>query len=355
MIDPTKGGELMKGGARGIPVTLSTRIRLARNLRDFPFPAWAETSQRRDVLAACREAAESLKTFKEPISFEVDDLSDLQKLVLVERHVISRELMQIDEAAGAVLSPDQSVSIMINEEDHLRMQVLRKGFDLKGVWKMANRMDLEMENSLDYAFSSDYGFLTACPTNLGTGMRASVMMHLPGLFMGKHMDKVIRGVNELGIAVRGLFGEGTDASGNIFQISNQQTLGETEEDILNRLGKTLEQVKSQEINARESLLESGQQMLFDKIGRAYGVLRNAYMLTSSDAMDRLSFMRLAVDFGFLPEKCRTVIDASFIECQPGHIQHHAGQNVEPEERDAMRAELLRRKFVKFPSLAFDKA
>ena len=254
-----------------------------------------------------------------------------------------------------MLSADQSVSIMINEEDHLRIQVLRKGFDFKGVWKMANRMDLEMENALEYAFSSDYGFLTACPTNLGTGMRASVMMHLPGLFMGKHMDKVIRGVNELGIAVRGLFGEGTDASGNIFQISNQQTLGEGEEDILQRLTKTLEQVKSQEINARESLLENESQMLFDKIGRAYGILSNAYMLTSSDAMDCLSFMRLAVDSGFLPEKCRGVIDASFIQCQPGHIQYQAGRNVEPDERDGMRAEFLRKKFGKVPSLDFDKS
>ena len=355
MIDPTKGGELMKAGVRAVPVTLSTRIRLARNLRDYPFPGWAETSQRRAVLSACREAAESLKTFKDPISFEVEDLSDLQKLVLVERHVISRELLQIDEAAGAVLSADQSVSIMINEEDHLRMQVLRRGFDFKGVWKTAKKMDMEMESALDYAFSSDYGFLTACPTNLGTGMRASVMMHLPGLFMSKHMEKVIRGVNELGIAVRGLFGEGTDASGNIFQISNQQTLGEGEEDILERLGKTLEQVKEQEMNARESILENGKQMLFDKIGRAYGVLGNAYMITSSDAMDYLSFMRLAVDYGFLPEKCRVAIDASFIECQPGHVQYQVGRNVEPEERDAMRAEFLRLKFAKFPSLSFDKA
>jgi protein arginine kinase len=355
MIDPTKGGELMKAGVRAVPVTLSTRIRLARNLLGFPFPGWAETSQRRAVLSACREAAVSLKTFKDPISFEVDDLNDLQKLVLVERHVISRELLQIDEAAGAVLNADQSVSIMINEEDHLRMQVLRKGFDLNAVWKTAKRMDLEMENALDYAFSADYGFLTACPTNLGTGMRASVMMHLPGLFLSKHMEKVIRGVNELGIAVRGLFGEGTDASGNIFQISNQQTLGEGEEEILERLGKTLEQVKTQEINARESILESEKQMLFDKIGRAYGVLSNAYMITSSDAMDSLSLMRLAVDLGILPEKCRAVVDGSFIQCQPGHIQYQVGHSVEPDERDAMRAEFLRGKFAKFTSLNFDKS
>ncbi len=354
MIDPTKGGELMKAGARAVPVTLSTRIRLARNLREFPFPGWAETSQRRAVMSACREAAESLKTFKDPISFEVDDLSELQKLVLVERHVISREMLQIEEAAGAVLSPDQSVSIMINEEDHLRMQVLRKGFDFKSVWKTAKKMDLEMEKALEYAFSSDYGFLTACPTNLGTGMRASVMMHLPGLSMEKHMDKVIRGVNELGIAVRGLFGEGTDASGNIFQISNQQTLGEGEEEILERLGRTLDEVKTQEINARESILENSSQMLFDKIGRSYGLLGNAYKITSSEAMDCLSFIRLAVDCGFLPEKCRAPIDAGFIECQPGHVQFQAGRNVDPDERDAMRAEFFRKKLSKFPSLDFDK-
>ncbi|MBT3569334.1 MAG: ATP--guanido phosphotransferase, partial [Opitutae bacterium] len=191
---------------KATPVALSTRIRLARNLNDFPFPGRAETSQRREILSKCMGALGDLRGLTDSVSSEMDDLSDLDKQILVEQHLISPELSQADDGAGLVLSKDRSCCVMINEEDHLRIQVLRNGLDFGSVWKKANALDVGIESNLDYAYDGDLGFLTACPTNLGTGLRASVMMHLPGLVMSKNMDKVVNAVNQLGIAVRGIFG-----------------------------------------------------------------------------------------------------------------------------------------------------
>ena len=242
---------------------------------------------------------------------------------------------------------------MVNEEDHLRIQVLSNGLDFEKVWKLADTLDSGIESNLDYAFDSQLGFLTACPTNLGTGMRASVMMHLPGLVMSKNMDKVINAVNHLGIAVRGLFGEGSDASGSIFQISNQQTLGESETAILERLQVTLDNIVHQEKMARKKLMEDDGTRLVDKISRAAGSLKHCYLTQSSEAMDHLSLIRLAADFGFLPEKFRSLADRMFIEVQPGHVQLSAGKPIEPGERDRLRAETLRKEFVRIPQLNLD--
>ena len=235
----------------------------------------------------------------------------------------------------------------------MRIQVLTNGLNFKKVWKLADTLDSGIESNLDYAFDTQLGFLTACPTNLGTGMRASVMMHLPGLVLSKNMDKVINAVNHLGIAVRGLFGEGSDASGSIFQISNQQTLGESESVILDRLQETLENVVYQEKMAREKLMEDDGIRLVDKISRAMGSLKNCYLIQSSEAMDHLSLIRLATDFGYLPEKFRALADRMFIEVQPGHVQLSAGKPIEPSERDHLRAETLRKEFMRMPQLNLD--
>jgi len=289
------------------------------------------------------------------VSSEMDDLSDLDKQILVEQHLISPELSQADDGAGLILSKDRSCCVMINEEDHLRIQVLRNGLNFGTVWKKANTLDLGLDTNLSYAYDNDLGFLTACPTNLGTGLRASVMMHLPGLVMSKNMDKVINAVNQLGIAVRGIFGEGSDASGSVFQISNQQTLGESEEDILNRLDKTLGKLVEQELNARAKLLDESREQVFDKIGRALGCLRGAWIIQSSESMDHLSLVRLAADFGFLPEKYRGIADRLMMEIQPGHVQLAVGRAVDPDERDVLRAQILREEFKKVPALAMGKA
>lgn len=340
-------------GSPSYPVVLTSRVRLARNLRDFAFPGWAKESQRRDVLAACRDATASLPVFENGTVLQISELSDLEKQVLVERHLISRELSQGEPGAAVIISKDQACSIMVNEEDHMRIQVLKSGFYLRRVWKVINDLDSSLEDHLDYAFSPELGYLTACPTNVGTGLRASMMMHLPGLVMAGQMEKVIRAVNQLGIAVRGLFGEGSDASGSIFQISNQQTLGETEEDIIRRLSNVLQTVAEQESNARLKILESDESKLFDKIGRAYGILQNGHLLSSSEAMNLLSLIRLAVDFSILPENVRQTVDRYFIEAQPGHIQFAARNVVDSKLRDVQRAYLIRNEFRSLPALNFD--
>ena len=335
---------------KAIPVTLSTRIRLARNLKQFPFPGRAEVSQKRAVLNQCIEALSGIKNLNDSISVEVDDLSELDRQILVEQHLISPELSQVEEGSGIVLSPDRSCCIMINEEDHLRIQVLRPGLDFSSVWKAVDAVDSGIESAINYAYDGELGFLTACPTNLGTGMRASVMMHLPGLVMSKNMDKVINAVNQLGIAVRGLFGEGSDANGSIFQISNQQTLGESEGAIIDRLNSTLNSLVQQENNAREKLLQDDRTKLIDKMSRAIGILKTCHLMQSSEAMDLLSLIRLATDFGMLPDKFRGLADKMFIEIQPGHVQFSAGKSIDPSSRDELRADVLRNQFARIPSL-----
>ncbi len=335
---------------KAIPVTLSTRIRLARNLRKFPFPGRAEAAQKRAILSECIDAMSGIKGLDKSISVEVDDLSELDRQILVEKHLISPELSQVEEGSGIILTEDRSCCIMINEEDHLRIQVLKPGLDFSSVWKDADALDSGIESEISYAYDGELGFLTACPTNLGTGMRASVMMHLPGLVMSKNMEKVINAVNQLGIAVRGLFGEGSDANGSIFQISNQQTLGESETAIIDRLNSTLKSLVKQENNAREKLLQDDKSRLVDKMSRAIGSLKTCHVIQSSEAMDLLSLVRLATDFGMLPEKFRGLADRMFIEVQPGHVQLSAGHSVDPSERDELRAELLRSHFLRAPLL-----
>ncbi|MGB0408807.1 MAG: protein arginine kinase [Opitutales bacterium] len=349
-----ENAELTHNTKKGSPVVLSTRLRLARNMVGTPFPERATSAQRRDVLTLCAEQLAELTPMKRGTFIEISDLSDLEKQVLLERHLISRELCESTQGSGVFINRDQTCSVMINEEDHLRIQFLKSGFHLKSVWKQIDRFDSELEDHLNVAYASEFGYLTACPTNLGTGLRASVMMHLPGLVISEQMERVIRAVNQLGITVRGLFGEGSDATGHIFQISNQQTLGESEADIVERLGNVLKTVIDHEVNARFKCLEDSRAKLLDQIGRAYGVLRNAHVVSSNEAMGVLSLMRLAVDFDMLPEAHRADIDRFFIECQPGHIQHAAQAGIDPDARDVTRADKLREEFKDLPALDFDK-
>lgn len=346
--------ELTDGGMAPEPIVLSTRIRLARNLSMEAFPGWADGAQRNEVLQRCLEKLSSLRAFKEGLFLQISDLTDLEKQVLVERRLVSRELIETPEGTGVFISPSQRMSIMINEEDHLRVQCMLSGFNCRQAWEDIDALDSAIEESLDYAFSDDYGYLTACPTNVGTGMRASAMLHLPGLVMRQHMDKVIRMVSQLGLAVRGSLGEGSEATGSIFQISNQQTLGESEEQILNRLINILHAIIEQETNARGLLLEKEPSLLFDKIGRAYGILQNGHLLSSQEAVKLLSLMRLAVDIGLFPTGKRAHIDRLMMEIQPGHVQCSANTDIEPETRDQIRATRIREQFASFPTLDFNR-
>jgi protein arginine kinase len=339
--------ELTDSSSSKTAIVLMTRVRLARNLSGAKFPGWAKPAEREELFQKCRAAVIAAAPMKRALDISIGDLSELEKQILVERHLISRELSGAKNGAGVVISKDQSISVMVNEEDHLRIQVLRAGFQFKKAWNAIDDLDTTLEEHLDYAYSPTLGYLTACPTNLGTAMRASAMMHLPALVISNQMEKVVRAVNQLGMVVRGLFGEGSDASGSIFQISNQTTLGESEADILKRLTSVLQTIVEQELNAREKLLEADAAKLFDKIGRAFGILRNSHLLSSSEAMNLLSLLRLGIDLGVFPDAQRCVIDRLFIEAQPGHLQHAQKGEFEPGQRDLLRAARLRSEFANF--------
>jgi protein arginine kinase len=230
---------------------------------------------------------------------------------------------------------------MINEEDHLRMQALLPGFQLAEVWRAIDRLDTGLEQSLDYVFSRELGYLTACPTNVGTGIRVSAMLHLPALVLDEQITQIIQAVNKLGLAVRGLYGEGTEALGNVFQVSNQMTLGEAEAEIVERLSKVVAQVIEHEDNARARLLEKESKVVFNHIGRAYGILANAHSVSSKEAINLLSLLRLGIDLGTLPGASRTLVDELAIVTQPAHLQASHTDKLTAEQRDIRRADMLR--------------
>jgi protein arginine kinase len=343
-----ESGEWLSGDGPQSHIVISSRVRLARNLRNFPFPGWAKKTDRIAVLECVKPQVESLPEMADAYSAYSQDLSALEKQVLVERHLVSREHAAKGVGSAVVMNRKQTLSVMINEEDHLRIQGIRSGLQLKNVFKLVDKVDTALGEKLDFAFHQQYGFLTACPTNVGTGMRASAMMHLPGLVLSEQINQVIQAVNKVGLAVRGLYGEGTEALGNLFQISNQITLGEKEEEILTRLNKVIEQILNHEVNARASLLQKRAVLLLDNIGRAYGILRHAHSMASKEALNLLSALKLGTDLGFFPEDGRLIVDQLFMETQPAHLQKSSQQKLQAEERDTLRAEIIRAKLAKFP-------
>ena len=343
-----ESGEWLSGDGPQSHIVISSRVRLARNLRNFSFPGWAKKADRIAVLECVKPQVESLPEMADAYSAYSQDLSALEKQVLVERHLVSREHAAKGIGSAVVMNRKQTLSVMINEEDHLRIQGIRSGLQLKNVFKLVDKVDTALGEKLDFAFHQQYGFLTACPTNVGTGMRASAMMHLPGLVLSEQINQVIQAVNKVGLAVRGLYGEGTEALGNLFQISNQITLGEKEEEILTRLNKVIEQILQHEVNARASLLEKKPVLLLDNIGRAFGILRHAHSMASKEALNLLSCLKLGVDLGFFPEDGRLLVDQLFMETQPAHLQKSSQQKLQAEERDTLRADIVRAKLAKFP-------
>ncbi len=331
----------MTGGQGEHGAVLTSRIRLARNLRRHPFPGWAKRDQRAAALELMRPAVDALPAMKGAFSHELGDLTSVQKQVLVERHLISREHAARGDGSAAVIERRQSLSLMLNEEDHLRMQAIRPGLQLTAAFNALSEIDTALEESLEFAFDPTLGYLTTCPTNLGTGLRASAMLHLPGLVLSDQIGQVLQAVNKIGLAVRGLYGEGTESLGNLYQISNQSTLGESEETIIRRLERVISQVSNHEQNAREKLLEDDPEMVSDKIGRAYGVLRYAHIIDSKEALNHLSLLRLGGTLGFFSPATVMLCDSLLMDIQPAHLQLHSGRKLSPEERDAIRAEIVR--------------
>src|SRR5437588_8835405 len=322
-------------------IVLSSRVRLARNLEQAAFPGWAKKPERVRVLELIRPAIEALPDMKEAFSETMDSLTALDKQILVERHLISREHAAKSAGSGLVLNREETLCFMINEEDHLRMQALRPGLQLRQAWNTIDQADSCLEKRLEYAFSPDLGYLTACPTNIGTGIRVSAMLHLPGLVLAEQINPIIQSVNKLGLAVRGLYGEGTEALGNVFQVSNQMTLGESETAIVERLEKVLAQIIEHGENARAMTLEKKPKLGYNHIGRAYGVLANAHSISAKETMNLLSLMRLGVDLGLFPDLERWLVDELFIVTQPAHLQRRYTEKLGAEERDLLRADMLR--------------
>lgn len=333
--------EWVKADGPNSKIVLSSRVRFARNVRNQPFPGWAKKTERQRVLEAIQPVVESLTEMKQCFSDSMDNVSAIDKQVLVERHLISRDHAARNVGSGVVINDRETVSVMINEEDHLRMQAIKSGLQLKNVYKIIDKVDSEIEEQLDYAFSPRLGFLTACPTNVGTGMRASAMVHLPGMVLSDQINQVVQAVNKLGLAVRGLYGEGTEALGNVFQVSNQTTLGEKELDVIERLNKVIMQIIEHEENARLTLLEKKPRVVYDRVGRAYGVLTNAHTVSSKEALNLLSLLLMGVDMGLLSDSARGVVDELFILTQPAHVQKAAQRKLTAEERDVFRADVLR--------------
>jgi len=324
-----------------INIVMSSRVRLARNIRGAAFPGWAKKADRVKSYEIIRPAVEAMQQMVSGFSEAIDSLSSLDKQLLVERHLISREQAAKNAGSGLVLNKDESLCVMINEEDHLRMQSLRPGLQLKEAWTAIDQFDSGLEKRLNYAFDSKYGYLTACPTNLGTGIRVSAMLHLPGLVLAEQINQIVQAVNKLGLAVRGLYGEGTDALGNVFQVSNQMTLGEPEIEIVERLNKVVAQIIKHEEDARQTLMEQKPKKVLDHIGRAYGILANAHSITSKETLNLLSFMKLGVDLGLFPAVNRAVVDELFIVTQPAHVQKNYPDKLDADGRDRVRSDLLR--------------
>ena len=322
-------------------IVMSSRVRLARNVNGAPFPGWAKKPERVRVLEMIQPVVAEMPEMGDAFAVSMDNLSPLDKLILVERHLISREHAAKSAGSGLVLNREETFCVMINEEDHLRMQALRPGLQLRQAWAAVDALDSRLEQKLQYAFNPDWGYLTACPTNIGTGIRVSAMLHLPGVVLAEQINPIIQSVNKLGLAVRGLYGEGTEALGNVFQVSNQMTLGDTESAIVERLEKVLAQIIEHEENARATLLEKKPKLIYNHIGRAYGILANAHSISSKETMNLLSLMRLGVDLGLFPGVDRALVDELFITTQPAHLQKEHSEKLSAEERDLLRADMMR--------------
>ena len=338
---------MLSSGPHG-EIVISSRVRLARNLRNMSFPGWAVEEDRIEILDRVKPAVEGLTEMEGAFSSDLSDLTAVKKQILVERHLISREQAAKATGSAAVMNRKQTLCVMVNEEDHLRMQSIKAGLSLADAYNMIDEVDTKLESTLDYAFDNQYGYLTACPTNLGTGMRASAMLHLPGLVLSEQINKVINAVNKIGLAVRGLYGEGTEALGNLFQVSNQHTLGEQENEIIARLEKVIRQIIEHEENAREKLYNEKQTVLDDKIGRSYAILRYGHIISTKEALDLLSMLRAGVDLGYFSEDIRALIDVLFMEIQPAHLQVFAERKLGAQERDSLRAEIMRDRLKSLP-------
>lgn len=328
-------------------IVLSTRVRLARNLQGHAFGPRARVNDREAVLSRVRQHSDRFDALGGATVMHMPDLDARRRAILLERRVASRELIggvgtEPANGTAVVVSERHPLNVMVNEEDHLRLQSVVSGLRLREAWSQVDRLDEEMGRELPYAFHHEFGFLTSCPTNTGTGLRASVLVHLPGLVLTKEISKVLHALGQVGLTFRGLYGEGSEVVGNFFQISNQTTLGKSEEDLLDHLDQVVRKVIQNEREARQVLLRDAGAVTEDKIWRAYGLLRYARTLSFEELMNLLSGIRLGVSLKLLPELRVYTLNKLMIFTQPAHLEEAAGRDLTPSESDAHRAAFVRR-------------
>ncbi len=323
-------------------VVFSSRLRLARNLTDFPFPSRLNDSAAKLLISKFNHVKSFFKNGENFIFVNISDLDSQDKEFLLERHLVSQHFLCL-EKGGLIFSSDEKISIMINEEDHLRLQVIEAGFDLKKGWEKLNQIDDSFARKFSYAFMPDLGYLTSCPTNAGTALRASCMLHLPGLIFTKKIEKVLQFLTKISFTIRGFFGEGSRSLGDFFQISNQISLGVNEEEIIDNLTRVVSQVSQHELDARQLLLKKFKTNLEDTVWRALGVMRNSRLINCKETLKHLSALSLGIDLGIIREVKKEVVKSLFITTQPVHIQKIEGRILNQKERDFLRAKLLREK------------
>ncbi len=337
-----KNGEWLRGGGPEADIVISSRIRLARNLADFPFVSRATARDRTQIEQAIRQCTLDIVAEGDLLYVNVEQIEGVDRQFLVERHLISREHAESQGARAVAIDPREKFSLMINEEDHLRIQVMQSGLNLESVWEQINRIDDIIEEKVTYAFHERLGYLTACPTNVGTGMRVSVMLHLPALVITRQIDKVFRSLQKISLAVRGLYGEGSQATGDFYQISNQVTLGNSEQELIQQIGNIVPEIIDYERQARQFLVKESRENLHDQVSRAYGILRTARTISSEETMHLLSSVRMGVNLGLIDDLDIPAINDMFIHTQPAHLQKLSGAELNTADRDIERAEYLRR-------------
>jgi protein arginine kinase len=330
----------MKGTGPEFDIALSSRVRLARNLEHLPFPAVADESQLKQVLTSTQKAL-PIECMKNAEFIRLSEISPLERQLLVEKHLISPKHAQNVKHKAAIVREDEAVSVMVNEEDHLRIQAIFPGLQPLEAWSLAGKVDDGFAEKLEFAGSERLGFLTACPTNVGTGMRASIMLHLPALSMTEQMKRVVGVVGQFGLTVRGIYGEGTDILGNIYQMSNQVTLGQSEVEIVEHLTRVAKQIIDQERAAREHILQQSRIRLTDRIFRSYGTLAYARSISTQEAMQLISDVRLGIDMGLVTDLEPRILQELLVIIRPAHLQKLMGRELNVEERDEHRAMLIR--------------
>ncbi|MHB1033856.1 MAG: protein arginine kinase [Pirellulales bacterium] len=334
-------GEWLRGSGPESDIVISSRIRLARNLAEFPFISRATLNDRIEIERILHDRILKIQETEPLLYIDVSELEGIDRQFLVERQLISREHADSQGARSVAIDQREQFSLMVNEEDHLRIQVMHSGLDLASAWEQINRIDDMVEDRVTFAFHPHLGYLTACPTNVGTGMRVSVMLHLPALGLTQQIEKVFRSLQKISLAVRGLYGEGSQAAGDFYQISNQITLGRAEVDLIQQVGEVVPKIIEYERLARDFLVRESQEKLHDRVSRAYGVLRTAQTISSEETMHLLSSVRMGVNLGLITDVEIPTVNQLFIHTQPAHLQKITGVELDSKERNVERARYLR--------------